>query len=432
MLLNIQVLRRRKKSMSEQLISLAEVTDRTNVSENGSFVARISALGGSEVTVMYTSPYASNGQGAFIAVPEVGVEVIVVRPSCSDSWYYMGSTFSPEPRQTTGAGIPDAKTPPLGRVPSTGTPEANRGGPGSPRVTGIEGEGLVIANDYAPGTSRSKSFGGYQDAGITVSHRQRDRPPPTPHQPDSRGAVNKYTTLRSFLNKVISLNDSPAIDSIVLDSGNGSTLKLTSTPGGDGMAGAGMGVPDRAFLVDTQGPQRLISNSQTDIVVDKGGRELQLLNQANDVEWGDDVNQGSVNIQSKWKDVNVLTLGASGTGRIFIQCLDPEGKNTGQVIQIETKGTNGDIIIKTVGNITLNAEGTGDGEGNININADKEIIMKTGKFSLDCNSIEVKSEGVINMDGSKINLAGGGANPTPVDTPSEESIYQPKGVTTYN
>jgi len=75
----------------------------------------------------------------------------------------------------------------------------------------------------------------------------------------------------------------------------------------------------------------------------------------------------------------------------------------------------------------LNAEG-----GSLNINADEEIRMKTGKFSLDCNSIEVKSEGVINMDGSKINLAGGGANPTPVETPSEESIYQPKGVTTYN
>jgi len=322
--------------MAEQLISLAEVTDRTDVSENGSFVARIFALGGSEMTVMYTSPYASNGEGAFIAVPEVGVEVIVIRPSCSDSWYYMGSTFSPEPRQTTGDGIPDAQTPPLSRVPSTGTPESNRGGPGSPRVTGIEGEGLVIANDYAPGTSRSKKpFSIVVDGGGYAAQRASEHygRAPTPHQPDSRGAINKYTTLKSPANKSISLNDSPAIDSIVFDSGNGSIMKLTSTPGGDTMAGAGMGVPDRAFLVDTQGPQRLISHSQTDIVVAKDGRELQLLNQANDVEWGDDVNQGSVNIQSKWRDVNVLTLGGAGAGRIFIQCLDPEGKNTGQVIQ---------------------------------------------------------------------------------------------------
>tara|TARA_Y100000310_G_C20685281_1_gene818571 strand:- start:1776 stop:3017 length:1242 start_codon:yes stop_codon:yes gene_type:complete len=413
--------------MAKQLISLAEVTDRTNVSENGSFVARIFALGGSEMTVMYTSPYASNGEGAFIAVPEVGVEVIVIRPSCSDSWYYMGSTFSPEPRQTTGDGIPVAQTSPFSRPPSTGTPESNRGRPGSPRVTGIEGEGLVIANDYAPGTSRSKhlALGQYEDAGITMSPRQIKHLDETP-TPDSRGAINKYTTLKSPANKSISLNDSPAIDSIVFDSGNGSIMKLTSTPGGDTMAGAGMGVPDRAFLVDTQGPQRLVSHSQTDVVVAKDGRELQLLNFANDVEWGDDVNQGSVNIQSKWRDVNVLTLGGAGAGRIFIQCLDPEGKNTGQVIQIETKGTDGSIIIKTVGDITLNAEG-----GSLNINADEEIRMKTGKFSLDCNSIEVKSEGVINMDGSEIHLAGGGANPTPVETPSEESIYQPKGITTY-
>jgi len=238
--------------MDKQLISLAEVTDRTDVTKNGSFLAKIEAIDDDERRIMYATPYASGGQGAFIAIPEVGVEVLVVRPSCSDFWYYMGSTFNPEPRQTTGSSVADAYLLPAARAAAEATkvPEADRGIPDTLSLTDKDGAGLVINGQYTPTT------------------------------------FNRQVRLQSSTNKTISLNDSPGIDSIVLDSGNGSTLKLTSEPGGDGMAGAVMGVPNQAFLVDTQGPQRLIGNSQIDIVVAQGGRELQLLNQANDVNWG--------------------------------------------------------------------------------------------------------------------------------------------------
>ena len=394
--------------MAEQIISKAYVSDRTDLNKSGSFLALIEALDSVETRIWYTSPYASNSRGGIIAIPEKGVEILVVRPSCSDSWYYLASTFTPEAGDAKGDPVPDAGNYPFERATPPGVSDSNTGIPDTMNFTNSIGEGLIINKQNKPpskGGSQLDAVAGYLE---------------------SKGLINRQVKLRSSENKALCLNDSPGIDCIELNSGNGSRLKLTSTPGGeDGMDGAVMGVPDRAFLVETEGPQRLISGSQIDVVVDQGGRELQLLNQANDVEWGDDIYQGSVNIQSKWKDVNVLTLGASGTGRIFIQCLDPEGNNNGQLIQIETKGTNGNISIKTVGNITLNAEG-----GTLNVNADTAINMKTGKFSLACDSIEVAAGGEINIDGSKINLADG-ANPEAPSLYSTNGIYGAKGVTSY-
>jgi len=364
------------------VISLAEVRDRTDVNTNGAFSARINALGNALRDVFYVSPYASNGEAAFIAIPEDGTQILVCQPVGSSSWYYMGATFSPEPEQVEAE---------LGPIVGANTMPVDRVDPNIYRARGVPMK-IVLKSPNA--------------AGLTISEE---------YNPDF---INRKTELTSTVNKKITLSDSPAIDSIVLDSGNGSTIKITDNPQTDDL-------PARAIEIESVGPQKYLNiGSQTDVVVEKGGRELQLLNQANGVEWGDGAICGNVNVQSKWKDVNVFTQAESG--RIFIQCLKTNG--TEQVIQIETKGTNGDIIIKAGGDITLNAEG-----GNLNIHADEEIRMKTKKFSLDCASVDIRAEQGIDIDAieGNINLAGGGANPSEVLLPSEQSTYGNKGITTY-
>ena len=79
--------------------------------------------------------------------------------------------------------------------------------------------------------------------------------------------------------KKIMLTESPTIDSIILDSGNGSRITLTDDPKNQSMAA-------RSIQVESVGPQKYITRNQDDIVVGQGGRELQVLNNANGVPWG--------------------------------------------------------------------------------------------------------------------------------------------------
>ena len=363
---------------NEQIISLAEVRDTFDPWGTGSFLARIDYLNNEEVRVNYVTPYASNGEGAFIAIPEEGTEILVCRPVGSQAWYYMGSTLSPEENEAEGAKLSDASVPPLDRV--------------DPNISRARGVPMKIA---------LKSNDG---AGLTISEE---------YNPEF---INKKVELTSTVGKRIVLSDSPITDSIIIDSGDQSKITLTADPKNDHL-------PAHALEIETVGPQKYInSGSQTDVLVGKDGRELQLLNNANGVQWGDGAECGNVNIQSTWRDVNVFSKAEEG--KIFIQCLNQDGSD--QVIQIETKGTGGGIIIKTRGDISLNAE------GNLNLNAVSGISMKAGgKVSIDCATLDVRSTGVANIDGSVIHLAGDNAGPIPPATPSVESTYGGEGITTY-
>jgi hypothetical protein len=230
--------------------------------------------------------------------------------------------------------------------------------------------------------------------------------------------ISKKTELTSEVNKKVSLIDSPAIDSIILDSGNGSRITLSDNP-------QNQSIPSRAIQVETVGPQKYINvESQTDVVV-VDGRELQVLNNstgANAPE-GDPDKAGNVNIQSKWKDINVFTQAEQG--RIFIECLNEGGDS--QLIQIETNGTGGAIVIKTKGDIRL------DAGGNIDLTAGNQIRMKSGAdFSVGSGgAVQVKSSSDTNIDGDKIHLNSGNASPSTPSIQGQESTYGNTGITTY-
>ncbi len=364
---------------SENTISLAEVTERSDSTLNGKFKARIFELGNTELPVYYVSPYASNGAGAFVAIPEEGTEILVCSPNGTDSWYYMGGTFSPEPGQVEGSKLPDSDAYPMSRVdPNT---YKARGVPMRMNLKSINGAGLTISEEYNP------EF------------------------------INKKTELKSTVNKTVTLNDSPAIDSVVMDSGNGAKITLSDNP-------SNQSVPARAIQVESVGPQKFInSESQTDIVV-VDGRELQVLNNSTGTKApdGEPNLAGNVNLQSKWKDVNVFTQAEQG--RIFIECLNTNGNN--QVIEIQTNGSNGAIRIKTNGKVDIAAENIGiNANSNIDIKAGGNINMQSGGVT------NIKAGGNINADGAEVQLNGGLASNADPNIGNSESYYGNKGVTTY-
>ena len=359
-------------------ISLAEVRSRVDPGRSGAFRAKVASEGNTEQTVYYVSPYGSNAEGAFVAVPEVGTQILCCKAAGGTSWYYLGTTFAPEPGEVTGSKIKDTKAMPLERV----DPEMYK----------------------ARGAPMKYTFKSPQGAGITMSDE---------YNPEF---INKKTEITSGGAKKIMLTEAPTIDSIVLDSGNGSRITLTDDP-------KSQGLPSRAIQVESVGPQKYINKeSQTDIVVGKGGRELQLLNNANGYVWGDSAEAGNVNIQSKWKDVNVFTQAAQG--KIFIECLNQDGTN--QEIVIETNGSAGGITIKTKGTVNIAAD------SDMNIRAGGNLNIDCSSYSLNCRGqMDVKAVGRVDIDGSQIHLAGDAARPTSPTIPNPQSQYGNTGVTTY-
>ena len=359
---------------NDTLISLAEVTDRTDPNRGGVFQAVVKSEGSEPLPIYYTSVYGSNAEGAFIAIPEVGTEILVCRPHGSTRYYYMGTSFDPEPTEAGGLNVPDGEISPL-----------ERADPNMYKARGI------------PMNYLFKSPNG---AGISMSEE---------YNPDF---INKKTEITSTLNKKIQLHDSPKIDSIILDSGNGSRITLTDDP-------KNQSLPAKAVQIETVGPQKYINKeSQTDVFVGEGGREIQLINNANGARWPFFIPTGNVNVQSKWKDVNVFTQAEQG--RIFIECLNEDGSN--QEIVIETNGQAGGITVKTKGTITL--------AGNTVQMKATNINMDCANYSLKADKVDVDCTGQVDIDGSLINLANG-ADARSVDPPNPQSRYGNTGVTTY-
>ena len=378
-------------------IALAEVAPSGTVDpdRNGTFLAKIAGVGQGYELISYVSPYGTGTNGAFIAIPEPGVQILVCQPIGSSSWYYLGSTFSPEPVQSTRpeTAPPDAKIKPLGRA----DPYLYRAS-GKPMRLSFKdntGQGLLIANEHNP------------------------------------AMVNRKVELNTGPgSKRVALVDSPDIDSVIIDSGNNNKITLTSDPAPDKPEKT---MPAQAIQVETNVPQKYLNYlSQTDVVVHKGGKELQLVNVANGIPYGNPPSApfnpegqpaGNVNIQSQHHDVNVFTVAEKG--RIFIECLNTTGVD--QVIEIQTNGDNGAIRIKTNGKVDIQADNIGiEASTNINMKAEGAINIESG------GNLSLKSGGTVYADGAPdIRLNEGGSQSANPNIGNAESVYGNTGVTTY-
>ena len=369
--------------MDKQIISLAEVRSVVDPTRNGSFTAMVREQGNLELPINYVTPFGTMGEGGFVAIPSVGTTILVCKLSGSETgWYYLGTTFDKERNQVEGEKIKDHCSP-LERI-LPGAYRAN-GEPNQTALLGDRGGGVTI-------TDEGNSGG------------------------DSPGFISSKVEIKSPTNKRITLNDSPAVDAITIDSGNNSKITVSNSPEkGE--------IPESAVQVQTKGPQKYINTgSQTDLVVGKGGRELQLINKGNGVAWGDGAICGNVNIQSEKKDVNIFTKAEEG--RIFIECLNESGSN--QVIEIQTNGQDGHIRIKTNGKVDIDAK-------NIGINATENIDIKAKNIKMEAEEVIsiLAVEGNINADGTEIQLNGGMSTPADPDIGNTESYYGNDGVTTY-
>ena len=370
--------------MSEQIISLAEVRSVVDPTRNGSFTAMVHHEGNSEISINYVSPYGTLGEGGFVAIPSVGTTVLVCKPSGSKSgWYYLGTTFDKERNQVEGEKIKDHCSP-LERI----LPKMYR----------------------ATGTPGQSTFKNAHDAGVIITDEGNSGE-------DSTGFITSNVEIKSSTNKRITLNDSPAVDAITIDSGNNSKITVSNSPErGD--------IPDSAVQIQTLGPQKYLNTgSQTDILVGEGGRELQLLNKGHGEDWGDVAGPcGNVNIQSYKKDVNIFTK--ADEGRIFIECLNESGNN--QVIEIQTNGEGGAIRIKTKGKLDISAEFIG-------INATRDINMKAGgTINLHSDQdLSLRSGETVYADGNEIRLNEDGAEFADPNIGNTESYYGNDGITTY-
>lgn len=360
-------------------LSLAEVVGVNDPNNIGVMQCKIKKLGNSEEPVYYTSPFATNTDGGFFSVPKVGVQILCCSPYGTTDWYYLGSTFAPESRDADGDAVLDGYTTPYER----GNPDstAARGKPQQLSFRGAEGGGLKISEQY------------------------------------NAGMFNHYTRLQGQRGAYIEVNDSPQTDSILLDSGNQARIKITSDPQNNVTAAA-------SIELESQGPQKMINKgNETDLVVLGGGRDLNILNNATGADWGGPISCGNVNIQSKNNDVNILTKAEEG--KIFIQCLNSSGQN--QHIEIQTKGPNGTIAIKTTGNISIEAG------GDINMNAGGQINMRSGgQTSLESTAdIQTKAAGTFTVDAEFVRLAEPASIPGPPQSQSQENSFGEVGVTKY-
>jgi len=357
-----------KEEIQKTEIRMAEVRARFDPNQAGVFYAGIDGISdGASLMINYVSPYGSAAKAGFIGVPEVGVSILVCKPSGSNEWFYIGSTFLPEDKKQ---GEDTPTTLPFSRV----DPKINK-------VSGVPAKVILHGNN---------------GQGLEISDEQ-----------DGETTNNIKTELASSNGKKITLHDSPGIDAIKLDSGNNASITLTQNPQNPLKSAA-------SIEVDCNGPQLHVSReSDLEMKVLGGGRELNIQNNANGVAWGNfqhanPINPcGNVNIQSSYGDVNIMSK-APIISRVFIETLDSAGG--AQLIQLKTNGPTGTIVLKTAGTLA--------------IDAGEVAIQSAGNISMGCNGIfsvealggvAAQTPANIDLEGATVNLAPGSAPTIPVE-----------------
>lgn len=337
----------------------AQVVDNTDFTNTGTMLVFCKDLGQDYIPVNYVSPYSAKHHGGFIAIPEIGVEVLISQPDgTNNEWYYMGSIFShSEGTDGQGSEVLDAQDP---AVPDKQIYRA-RGKPQRIVISDATGNKLVLSNSYNP-----KYF-------------------------------NLKAALESALGKRLELNDSPKRDCIILKNEHEDGIKITSTPQKSSAA--------RSIEVESLGPIKTISReSEVEVLVIEG-REIDITNESTGLNKDDDLPNrfGNINVRSKKMDINLTTDEAEGS--IFLTCLGGEG-----IIQLASNGkitvwAETDVEIRAGGDLKLKAD------ENITIEAGASIDIKAGA-ALDIESggaTGVKAGGNVNLDGAEVHLNSGNA-----------------------
>lgn len=337
----------------------AQVVDNTDFTEQGRFMVYCKDVSQDYFSVNYVSPYSALHHGGMVAIPEIGVEILITQPDGSDNeWYYIGSIFSPrEGIDQSGTEHLDAKNP---SVPDREVYRA-RGKPQRIVISDPLGNKLVLSSSYNP-----KFF-------------------------------NWKAALISQIGKILELNDSPHIDSILLKNEHGDGIKIISSPQ-EMSAG-------RSIELEAKGPLKHISReSEIELLVVEG-REIDIVNES--TGFNRDMNMperyGNINIRSKKNDINLTTDDEDGS--IYITSL-----GSGARVQV---ASNGDIIIHAAKGIGIKAGENLDlkADGNITLDAGGDVnILASGDTNIEGSKVGVKGSSEVAADASQIHLNSGKAS----------------------
>lgn len=350
----------------------AQIVDNTDFLEQGRLLVYAKDIADDAFYVAYVSPYSAHHEGGFVAIPEIGVQILIAQTEGSDmQWYYMGSIFGGrEGIDESGNRSLEASD---NRVPDREIYRA-RNKPQRIVIQDPGGNKLVLSHAYSP-----KYF-------------------------------NLKAELKSGLGKYLMLNDSPRINCIYLKNEFEDGIKITS---GEQFSSA-----ERAIEIESRGPQIYTSKESNlnFLVVD--GREINIVNQSTGINAGDPNRFGNINIESVHNDINIKS--SAEDGRIFLDALGQEG-----LIQIDSNGdviiyASGDVKIRAGGNLQLKAE------SDIDIEAGGNLSLKGGgSNSLESTGVtNIKSGANMLIEGSKIDLNGppaGSANSVSID--KEDNHY---------
>lgn len=292
-------------------IRLAQVRNNADILQIGQFLAN---CGGNEVvTVKYVTPYLADNYGGFIAIPEVGSDILICKPTDSNEWYYMGSILQPNVGEVFNA---SRLKNPKGLLPDERLYKG-RGRPNRQTFSSPKGNKLVLSDENSPDYGNIKA------------------------------------EIQSSLGKVISLNDSPGIDSIIIrDEEGNAMIKISSKANGSSAA--------KSIELECVGPVKIFSR-ESDIeltVVD--GKEINILNKSSASKRAgpSDPTPGNINITSEKADINILAKDDTG------------------MVRIQTDGNNSHIVLDSKGTVQIR------GEKGISLVSNGDIIQEGNTIQL--------------------------------------------------
>lgn len=352
----------------------AQVIENGDLSERGKILVYAQKLSENLIPVVYTSPYAAGWESGFIAIPEVGEQVLISQPDESTTWYYVATIISPNPA-----------------IPTNGLENV-----------------LLVSDNMLPDDDIYKARGVPQKMVFK----------------DSRGNqlslkslanekfINTSAELKSGAGKRLILSDSPRMDSVILRNEHGDGMKITST--------ADVASPARAIEMHSRGPQKFISReSQVELLV-KEGREININNESTGLNKNPSEPEkfGNINISSKNKDINLTVY--EEDSKVFIDALGANG-----LVQIDS---NGKILILATGNVEIRsgAEIKLKCAGALTLDSDKDINIKSGgNINLQASRVtNIKAGSNVNMDGNQVHLNSGfSSDANGVDVQKQNNSY---------
>lgn len=363
------------------------VTGNIDYTSNGEFTAIFPEIGDDPVLVTFTSPVFRSGGGGAWAIPEEGDSILACHDTETDEVYYQSTILS-------AATVAPNTVKPIPKFKLMGDPSKYNiiGKPVQVTYQNQVGAGLCITRNY--------------------------------ESPPSKKVVNSVT-LKSEMQKRISLDDSPQSDGIHIKNQHQDGIIIT----GDDTPESPL--PASMIQVKSRGPHEYVCMQSSLALRVIEGRDVTIENtstgamgQTPSQPWPNDNNaQGNNQPPKKWGGIYLRSVNGdislaskADEGRVFIQT--PKG-----AIQINE---NGDIVIEAQGKLSVYSEGDMDlgSGGAVRISGSNSVDIKSGgNITITGTGGGVlKSGGGMQIDGSTVDLKPAGATPDAADTQITDTI----------